>query len=149
MSNPFAGTWTYRSFLNDPTLTNGDPQKLAALLFAEGTWTVKDAPPTVFDGELSFGVGFVMDLKGDITPAIAGRPAHTHIVGSGRDGTPSAGYFYDYDGSLTEHWTNGVNQVAAITGSVIRVKPHSGEAAGLVASFIAVQANEHSAGVNE
>jgi hypothetical protein len=139
--NPFVGTWTYRSFLNDPTLTNGDPQKLAALLFAEGTWTVKDAPPAVFEGELSFGAGFIMDLKGTITPANACQLAHAHIVGSGREGTLSAGYFYDYDGSLTEHWPNGVNQVAAITGSVIRVKPHSGEAAGLVASFVAVKAN--------
>lgn len=141
MSNPFAGKWTYRSFLNDPTLTNGDPQKLAALLFAEGTWTIKDGPPTSFIGELSFGAGFIMDLKGVVTPAAGDRPAHAHIVGSGREGTSSAGYFYDYDGSLTEHWPNGVNQVAAVTGSVIRVKPHSGEAAGLVASFISVKAS--------
>jgi hypothetical protein len=141
MSNPFAGSWTYRSFLNDPTLTGGDPTKLVASLFAEGAWSVKDAPPTVFDGELSFGTGFIMDLKGIVTPATADRPAHAHIVGAGREGTSSAGYFYDYDGSLTVQWLNGVNQVAAVTGSVIRVKPHNGEAAGLVASFIAVKAS--------
>jgi hypothetical protein len=141
MTNRFAGTWTYRSFLNDPALTNGDPQKLAALLFAEGTWTVNDGPPTIFIGELSFGSGFIMDLKGVVTPSTGDLPAHAHIVGSGREQTASAGYFYDYDGSLTEHWPHGVNQVAAITGSVIRVKPHSGEAAGLVASFIAVKAS--------
>lgn len=129
------------SFLNDPVLANGDPQKLAALLFAEGIWTVKDGPPTIFIGELSFGTNFIMDLKGDVTPATAGKQAHAHIVGSGRKGTSSAGYFYDYDGSLTEHWPNGVNQLAAVTGSVIRVKPHNGEAAGLVASFIAVKAS--------
>ena len=141
MSNPFAGTWTYRSFLNDPALTNGDPQKLAALLFAEGTWTVKDGPPTIFVGELSFGADFIMDLEGVISPAAKDWTAHVHIVGAGRNGTPSAGYFYDYDGSLTEQWPNGVNQVPAVTGSVIRVKPHSGEPAGLVASFIAVKAS--------
>lgn len=141
MSNPFAGTWTYRSFLNNPALTNGDPQKLAALLFAEGTWTVKDGPAAIFDGELSFGADFIMDLKGTITPASGVRTAHVHIVGSGRAGTPSAAYFYDYDGALTEHWPNGVNQVPAVTGSVIRVKPHNGEPAGLVASFIAVKAS--------
>jgi len=140
MSNPFAGIWTYRSFLNDPALTNGDPKKLEALLFAEGIWTVKDAAPTIFEAELSFGAGFVMDLKGTIKHATAGHAAHAHIVGSGRNGTPSAGYFYDYDGSLAEHWPNGVKQVPAITGSVIRVQPHNGEPAGLVASFIAVKA---------
>jgi hypothetical protein len=141
MRNPFAGRWTYRSFLNDPTPTNGDPQKVAALLFAEGIWTVNDSAPTVFDGELNFGASFVMDLSGVITPAASGRPAHAHIVGSGRVGTSSAGYFYDYDGSLAEHWPNGIKQVPAIIGSVIRVQPHSGEPAGLVASFIAVKAS--------
>jgi hypothetical protein len=36
---------------------------------------------------------------------------------------------------------NGVNQVPAITGSVIRVKPHDGEPAGRVGSLIAVKAS--------
>jgi hypothetical protein len=141
MSNPFAGTWTYRSFLNNPAPVGRDPQKLEALLFAEAVWTVKDAPATVFEGELSFGAGNVMDLKGVVTPAKDGVPPHAHIVGKGRPGTPTEHYFYDYDGSLTEHWPNGVKQVPAITGSVIRVKPHDGQPAGLVASFIAVKAS--------
>jgi hypothetical protein len=140
MSNPFAGTWTYRSFLNNPAPVGDDPSKLQALLFAEAVWTVKDSADTIFDGELSFGPTDIMDLKGVVTPAQDGRPAHAHIVGTGRAGTSTENLFYDYDGSLTEHWPNGVNQVAAITGSVIRVKPHDGGAAGLVASFIAVNA---------
>jgi hypothetical protein len=142
MSNPFAGTWTYRSFKNNPALVGKDPEKLETLLFAEGVLTVKDAPPTVFDGELSFGPGIVMDLKGVVTPAKDGAPPHAHIVGKGRPGTPTEHYFYDYDGSLTEQWPNGVKQVPATTGSVIRVKPHGHDApAGLVASFIAVKAS--------
>jgi|SRR5216684_5144328 len=141
MSNPFAGTWTYRSFLNNPTPVGSDPTKLEALLFAEAMWTVKDAPATVFDGELSFGPGNVMDLKGVVTPAHDGVTAHAHIVGQGRPGTSTEHLFYDYDGSLTQQWPNGVNQVPAITGSVIRVKPHDGKPAGLVASFIAVKAS--------
>lgn len=140
MSNPFAGTWTYRSFLNNPAPVGDDPAKLEALLFAEGVLTVQDTVNTTFQGELSFGPGSVMDLNGVVTPAQSGRPAHAHIVGVGKPGSPLADYFYDYDGSLTEHWPNGVNQVPAITGSVIRVKPHNGEAAGLVASFVAVKA---------
>jgi hypothetical protein len=140
MSNPFAGTWTYRSFLNNPVPVGNDPAKLEALLFAEGVLTVQNAAATVFKGELSFGPGNIMELNGVVTPAQAGRTAHAHIIGAGQPGGPLADYFYDYDGSLTEHWPNGVNQVAAITGSVIRAKPHNGEAAGLVASFVAVKA---------
>ena len=141
MSNPFAGTWTYRSFLNNPARVGNDPAKLKALLFAEGVWTVKDAPATAFEGELSFGPGSVMDLKGVVTPARDKVAAHAHIVGKGRPGTATEHYFYDYDGSLTERWPNGVNQVSAVTGSVIRVKPHDGHPAGLVASFIVVKAS--------
>lgn len=140
MSNPFAGTWTYRSFLNNPAPVGNDPSKLEALLFAEAVWTVHHTADTVFKGELSFGPNNVMDLNGVVTPAQAGHTAHAHIVGTGRAGTSTEHLFYDYDGSLTEHWPNGVSQVPAITGSVIRVKPHDGEAAGLVASFIAVKA---------
>jgi hypothetical protein len=139
MSNPFAGTWTYRSFLNNPAPVGDDPAKLEALLFAEAVWTVQDTAGTVFKGELSFGTNDIMDLNGVIS-AQPGLPAHAHIVGAGRPGTPTEHLFYDYDGSLTEHWPNGANQVPAITGSVIRVKPHDGEPAGLVASFIAVKA---------
>jgi hypothetical protein len=104
-------------------------------------WTVKDALAAAFEGELSFGSGSVMDLKGVVTPAHDGVAPHAHIVGKGRPGTSTEHYFYDYDGSLTEQWPNGVNQVPAITGSVIRVKPHDGRQAGLVASFIAVKAS--------
>jgi hypothetical protein len=86
MSNPFAGTWTYRSFLNKPALTGGDPAKLAALLFAEATWSVQDTAPDVFQGQLSFGPNDVMDLNGAITAPGAGGP-HVHIVGKGRPGT--------------------------------------------------------------
>jgi len=141
MSNPFAGTWTYRSFLNNPALTDGDPAKLAALLFAEAIWTVQDTAPDVFQGQLSFGPNNIMDLLGVITAAAAGNVPHVHIVGKGRAGTPTAQLFYDYDGSLTEKWPEGVNQVSAITGSVIRMKPHDGQPAGLVASFIAVKSS--------
>lgn len=141
MSNLFQGTWIYRSFLNKPVLTDGDPARLAALLFAEATWTVNDAPPDVFQGQLSFGPGEVMDLNGVITPAGGVSGAHVHIVGKGRPGTSTEHLFYDYDGSLAEHWPNGVNQVPAITGSVIRVQPHDGQPAGVVASFIAVKAS--------
>jgi len=114
MSNPFAGVWTYRSFLNNPVPVGDDPKKLEALLFAEGVWTVKDSPATIFEGELSFGPGNIMDLKGDLTPAHDGVAAHAHIVGKGRPGTSTEHLFYDYAGSLTEHWPDGVNQVPAI-----------------------------------
>jgi hypothetical protein len=85
MSNPFAGQWTYRSFLNNPALTDGDPKKLEALLFAEGVWTVEDTANETFIGELSFGANAVMDLKGVITHG-HGRPDHVHLRAAGVPG---------------------------------------------------------------
>jgi hypothetical protein len=142
MTNPFAGHWTYRSFRNDPQPVGDvdkDPSRLVKLLFAEGELIVEDTKDGSFKGQLQFDPTSVMELTGKITPAKGDSPAHVHIIGKGRPGTPTEKYFYDYDGVMAYHWPNGVNQVPAIVGSVIRVKPHDGAPAGYTASFIAVK----------
>jgi hypothetical protein len=141
-TNPFVGSWTYRSFRNDPTPVgdvNTDPSKLVGLLFAEAQWVVQDSANGTFKGELRFGPNDVMDLTGTITAETATCPPRIHINGKGRPGTSTEHLFYDYDGSLVPTWPNGVDQRPAIVGSVIRVKPHDGSPAGYVASFIAVK----------
>jgi hypothetical protein len=62
------------------------------------------------------------------------------IRGTGRPDTATAGWEYHYAGHLTRQWPNGINQVPALVGSVMRAKSH-GEAApaGYVAPFIAVK----------
>jgi len=139
--NPLAGSWLYRSFRNDPIAVGDvstDPSRLVSLLFAEAQWLVENAPADQFRGQLRFGPGEVMDLKGSITADASGA-VHTHIVGEGRAGTSTAMLFYDYDGWLTQKWPNGVDQRPTIVGSVIRVKPHDGAPSGYVASFVAVK----------
>jgi hypothetical protein len=116
-----------------------DPSKLVSLLFGEGEWVIEDTADNSLKGELRFGPDDVMDLSGMITPATANGPARVHINGKGRPGTSTEQFFYDYDGALTMNWPNGVDQISAIVGSVIRVKPHDGAAAGFVASFISVR----------
>ena len=49
------------------------------------------------------------------------------------------GWEYDYHGHLAHQWPNGVNQVPALVGTVIRAKPHGAAPAGYVASFVAVR----------
>jgi len=142
--NPFAGHWTYRSFRNASESVGDvttDPSKLVSLLFAEAEWVIEDTPDNSLKGELRFGPDDVMDLSGTITPATAKAPARAHIHGKGRPGTSTEQFFYDYDGALTLKWPNGVDQIPAIVGSVIRVKPHDGGAAGYVASFISVKSD--------
>jgi hypothetical protein len=79
-----------------------------------------------------------LDLQGIVRPDATGAPV-VEIVGTGRRGTGTEGWEYDYHGQLAYQWPNGVNQVPALVGSVIRAKPHDGAPAGYVASFIAVK----------
>jgi hypothetical protein len=131
-----AGKWTYRSFVNTPDLVGGDKDKALAIIFGEGVYIIDPPSGTQITGTLDLGGGYVLDLKGEVYRT---SPLSVAISGHGRTGTPTAGWEYDYNASLAYEWPNGVNQVPALLGSVIRAKAHDGGAAGFVASFIAVK----------
>lgn len=134
-----ASKWTYRSFINNPAPTDGDPEKLAALLFAEATMIFEKAPqPGTVKGVLDMGGGYFLDLTGTYTAASGVYPATASIFGAGRAGTPTANWEYDYHAFVVPNWANGINQVPAFVGGVIRAKPHNGGKAGVTASFISV-----------
>ncbi|MCA1614360.1 MAG: hypothetical protein LC800_09545 [Acidobacteria bacterium] len=135
--NPFVGNWTYRSFINDPTEVGDDAQKALNLIFGEGQMTIEESAFGEFKGTVSFGDPLVLDLRGW---AAFGSPFAVRFQGVGRKGGGAEGWVYDYLGYLVPDWPNGVDQTAAIVGSVIRTVPHSdGKAkAGYVASFVAV-----------
>jgi hypothetical protein len=138
-----AGKWTYRSFLNDATLCCGDPDpnkdaaNLLNLLFAEAVFTFKLPTNTTLTGAIDWPGGG-LDLQGTVTAGDTSQPA-VKITGTGRPNTGTVNWEYDYEGRLAYRWPNGVRQVPALVGSVIRAKPHNGNPAGLVASFIAVK----------
>ena len=133
-----AGKWTYRSFLNDPAPVGDDPNKLAALLFAEAVFTFELPSSSTLKGTIDW-TGGGLDLQGTVKPDPAGDGASVEIVGTGRAGTGTAGWEYDYNARLAHTWPNGIDQVPALVGTVIRAKPHNGSPAGVVASFIAVK----------
>jgi hypothetical protein len=138
LKNPFAGNWTYRSFVNNPALVGDDPQKALALIFGEGQLTIDDSGFGALQGVVSFGDPYILDLKGWTA---YGTPFTARFEGVGRKGTQAEGWVYDYLGYLIPNWPSGVDQRAAIVGSVIRTVPHNGGAAkaGYVASFVAVK----------
>jgi hypothetical protein len=133
----FAGNWTYRSFINNPEEVGDDPQKALALIFGEGQMTIEQSGFGTFKGTLSFGPQYILDLIGWVG---YGTPFTARFEGKGRKGSQAEGWVYDYIGYLIPMWPNGVDQTAAIVGTVIRTVPHSnGQAkAGYVASFVAV-----------
>jgi hypothetical protein len=132
-----AGKWTYRSFHNRPALVDGDPQKALRLIFAEAVFMFQ-IDGTSLKGALDWQGGG-LDLQGTIQPPSGTAPFSVAIVGSGRPKTDTDGWEYDYRANLAYEWPNGVSQVPALVGTVIRAKPHDGGPAGYVASFIAVK----------
>jgi hypothetical protein len=135
---PLAGKWTYRSYINSRDLVN-DAAGALALIFGQGILTFVTPTNTSLLGTLDMGSGLVLDLQGTIKRGAQDEALTIAIVGNGRAGTQTDGWEYDYHGYLAYQWPNGVNQVPAFIGSVIRAKPHNGSPAGFVASFIAVR----------
>jgi hypothetical protein len=134
--NPFEGSWTYRSFLNDPDVN----KNFDDLEFGRGTIIIEQAPMEALNGRIG-GPGWSLVLKG---ARAYGNPMHARFQGVGV--VNGEKWIYDYEGYLVPDWPNGVDQIPAIVGSVIRTIPHSGSQpntvnpAGVVASFYAVRA---------
>jgi hypothetical protein len=133
-----AGKWTYRSFHNTPAPVGDDPNRALALIFAEAVFTFDIASPSSIKGTIDWPGGG-LDLQGTVRTTSVGTPLTVEIIGTGRPGTATDGWEYDYYGQLAHQWPNGTNQIPALVGSVIRAKPHDGAPAGYVASFIAVK----------
>jgi len=137
-SSNISGKWTYRSFHNDPKPVGDDPKAALDLIFAEADLNIESVSNTDFFAQLDWDGGG-MDLKGTMTQGSPDTPVAFSIVGYGRPGTSTDGWEYAYNGCLAYKWPNGVGQVPALVGSIVRVKSHgSGSPAGYTASFVAV-----------
>jgi hypothetical protein len=154
------GKWTYRSYRNRADIiVNSDPDpavqvltpifgqgvtaaasalKAFNLIFGEGVMTFNAPTGSSITGTFDMGGGYVLDLKGTMQASAAGDIT-IEAVGTGRAGTPTENWEYDYKALTTPKWPNGINQVPSLVGTVIRAKPHDGGAAGVTASFIAVK----------
>ena len=131
MTSPFVGSWSYRSFVNNPDLA----VSFDSLRFGAGTLTLAEPSFGVVSGSIG-GPGWSLSLAGHFG---YGNPNHTRFQGSGDIGGER--WVYDYTGYLIPLWPNGIGQIPAIVGSVIRTVAHSNgaAAAGFVGSFVAVR----------
>jgi hypothetical protein len=133
------GRWTYRSFHNNPTFRMKDCRQCGdvrrELIFGEAELVMDDVAPGDFSGRLIFPDRSEMALVGT---SRVGDPFTIRFQGRGV--TPGIeDWVYDYVGYLAPVWPNGVGQVPAIVGSIVRSAPHNGNPAGVVASWIAVK----------
>ena len=136
--NPFVGSWTYRSLLNDPDI-NQDFDKLE---FGRGTLVIAEAASQTLAGTIG-GDGWSLTLHGS---RAYGSPAQVRFQGKGI--VVGEEWVYDYIGWLVPDWPNSdaTLQRAAIVGSVVRTVAHSSSAggvapAGAVGSFYAVRSS--------
>src|SRR5262249_35636817 len=155
------GKWTYRSYLNradilvganpDPAVQALDPiygqgnaatassaLKALNLVFGEGTMNFDQPSGNNITGTFDMGGGFVLDLKGAIQTTASGDIA-VELFGTGRSGTPTDNWEYDYKATTMPKWPNGIDQIPTLVGTVVRAKPHGTAKAGLVASFVAIK----------
>jgi hypothetical protein len=132
------GKWMYRSYINNPEAVGGDSQKALDNIFGEGLFTFLMPSPGTVSGTFDMGSGYVLDLNGTATAGSDGLVTLS-IAGTGREGTPTAGWEYDYHAWPAYMWPAGVHQVPSLVGTVLRAKPHDGGPAGVTASFIAVR----------
>jgi hypothetical protein len=138
--NPALGTWTYRSFRNNPDIE----KDFNDLEFGRGELTIDELDHGHFEGRLSFGDTYQFRLRG--TADLNSFPASIRFQGVG-DTKDSKGQVYDYLGFFVPMWSNGENQRPAIVGTTVRTVAHDGgrAKAGVVGSFIALRRDEEAA----
>lgn len=138
-ANPFVGSWSYRSFVNDPAfhvMKDGNDD-FNQVEFGFGTLVIAETGPEILGGTIG-GDGWSLDLHGSMAP---GNPGQVRFQGKGV--VSGAQWIYDYIGWLVPAWPNGVQQRRALVGSIVRTIPHPGgdgslHPAGVVASWYAV-----------
>lgn len=129
MANSLAGNWSYRSLINNPDLST----PFNDLRFGMGNLVLEEPTSGVVGGTLG-GTGWSLDLDGTVT---TGDP--TKIRFQGRGEISGELWVYDYIGFLVSDWPNGIDQVDAVVGTIIRTEPHGTARAGFVASWYAVR----------
>jgi hypothetical protein len=138
-SQGLKGSWTYRSFVNNPQPVAGDAQAALDLIFGEGNLTIAQADAHGFKAALSFGGKAVMDLAGSFRPGAQGAPAVIAARGTGRKGSGIEDFVYDYLFYPVAPWPGGIGQRQAMVGTVMRAADHGTAKKGAVVSTIVVR----------
>ena len=140
----WTGTWDYRAYRNWTFDQEQTPPDGLDFLFGSGSIILEAAAaPNRLRGTIGDVArspdGWQLELSGSFN---YGDPFTARFQGRGEvGGNP---WLYEYVGYLVNPWQNGIDQVPAIVGSVIRGKKHPGDGghehpAGVVASFFAVK----------
>ncbi|HEX2188121.1 MAG TPA: hypothetical protein VHG51_04450 [Longimicrobiaceae bacterium] len=143
--DPFAGSWTYRSFLNDPDLHVKDGSAdFNAVQFGYGILQIDEAPGQLVTGSIGYAAdGWSLNIHGSKS---FGSPMEIRFQGKGI--VSGSEWIYDYVGWLVPVWPGSTRRLQreALVGSIVRTVPHPNGSggvspAGVVGSWYAVRAD--------
>lgn len=145
----FEGNWTYRSLRNvqnenipfcvvDSSIQKKDSCGCKSPLeFATAVMRIQSSKGDSIFGLLDMGEGYALNLKGKLTTTDGATTFY--IQGDGVANSNTNNWEYDYQGYTVPKWVNGIKQLDACVGGVIRSKPHDTSPAGYTASFYMVR----------
>lgn len=139
--NPFVGTWTFRTIINNPDLSASNSE----LARAKVPMTIEEPEPGHLSGE--FGQQLNLTLKG--TYDLGDSPTRPATIlfrtFSTINGEP---WEFRYVGYLIPDWPEGIDQQTAMVGNFVRLfqntspfNPDTVFPAGSISSFVAVKQN--------
>jgi len=144
-----AGTWTLRNFNPTFVIVNETPEEAAFTAGALDLTLSATPDPSSLGGTIGWpgdpprDPPGVLDVDGQIDLIHGVGNEIFYLTATGRSGTPTAGWQYDYHGRPGRNWAlrdgGRVDRHPTLVGSAIRVKPHGESRAGEVLSFIAVK----------
>src|SRR4051812_9000632 len=115
-TNPFVGTWTYRSFQNKSKKV----EDWNEIRLWQADLELREDGPDLLTGKISDGTN-VLDVRGEIFSD--GEMSGIKLRGTGIPKTNTEGWIYDYVGFYAPAWSGGDAQQPAIVGTVIRTNP--------------------------
>src|SRR5918995_670789 len=133
-----SGTYTYRSFLDNPAPVDD----FNTLRFAQLELQLSLQSDGTITGDLAStrAQPWVMVITGTVS---ASSLTHFRLTGKGRPNTAIADFHYEYDGMVLAHWETKVGQRTTLAGIVLRAADHGSGVdparAGQTASFLAVK----------
>ena len=144
-----AGTWILRNFNPTFVIVNETPEEAAFTAGALDLTLSATPDPSSLGGTIGWpgdpprDPPGVLDVDGQIDLIHGVGNEIFYLTATGRSGTPTAGWQYDYHGRPGRNWAlrdgGRVDRHPTLVGRAIRVKPHGESRAGEVLSFIAVK----------
>lgn len=131
-----AGTWIYRSFR--PHLPLNTP--FNELKFGEGLIVFgRVENDGILESSLDMGGGYFLNITGRVIRDNGSCVTGVEWRGVGVEGTPTAGWIYDYKAAFAPQFPEQTNRTQILLGQTVRTVAHGPGPAGVTGPFFMVR----------